>query len=449
MKHIHFFFAVMAAAIAASCGNPATADLNPGSTVKVKCPSENFRLTCQVMTDGTSAADLLFASDGSSGYEVRFHGGAIDGTIKTGSLTGIRNRYRSIVPDNEWFNFELAVRGKNISVKLNDIEVVCYTEPEKPFRINEYSGMLLGKGECYFKGSIGLTKVKDIKISTLPEGEKNPSDTLPPVDEQSDKVIRLQQQGFPVIDYHVHLKGGLTKEIAWGRSLNYGINYGVAPNAGEGGDGRMYATDEELYEYIDDVKLSPFLYGVQGEGRKWITTVKPETLSAFEYLFTDAMTIVDKKGKITRLYHPEEINLYGMNEEQYMDYIVDQTVKILTNEPADFYANPTYLPDAMQKDYEKLWTPERIDKVLDVLEKYHMALEINARYRIPSFDIIIRAKARGIKFTFGTNNMGADNLGRLEYCFEAIDSCGLKPDDIWFPSMSIRSTRKAVNYNNF
>lgn len=58
----------MAAAIAASCGNPATADLNPGSTVKVKCPSENFRLTCQVMTDGTSAADLLFASDGSSGY---------------------------------------------------------------------------------------------------------------------------------------------------------------------------------------------------------------------------------------------------------------------------------------------------------------------------------------------------------------------------------------------
>ena len=122
----------------------------------------------------------------------------------------------------------------------------------------------------------------------------------------------------------MHLKGGLTKEIAWGRSLNYGINYGVAPNAGEGGDGRMYATDEELYEYIDDVKLSPFLYGVQGEGRKWITTVKPETLSAFEYLFTDAMTIVDKKGKITRLYHPEEINLYGMNEEQYMDYIVDQ-----------------------------------------------------------------------------------------------------------------------------
>ena len=214
MKHIHLFFAVMAAAIAASCGNPTTADLNPGSTVKVKCPSENFKLTCQVMTDGTSAADLLFASDGSSGYEVRFHGGAIDGTTKTGSLTGIRNRYRSIVPDNEWFNFELAVRGKNISVKLNDIEVVCYTEPEKPFRINEYSGMLLGKGECYFKGSIGLTKVKDIKISTLPEGEKNPSDTLPPVDEQSDKVIRLQQQGFPVIDYHVHLKGGLTKEIA-------------------------------------------------------------------------------------------------------------------------------------------------------------------------------------------------------------------------------------------
>jgi hypothetical protein len=449
MKHIHLFLAIFLAAIAVSCGSPTTAELNPGTSVKVKCPSDNFRLTCQVMTDNTSAADLLFASNGTSGYQVRFHGGAIDGTTKTGSLTAIRNRYRSIVPDNEWFSFELAVRGKNISVKLNGTEVVCYTEPEKPYRINEYADMVLDRGDCYFIGDAGKVSVKDIKITSLPEGEKNPSDTLPPVDEQNDKVIRLQQEGFPVIDYHVHLKGGLTKEIAWGRSLNYGINYGVAPNAGEGGDGRMYATDEELYEYIDDVKDSPFLYGVQGEGRKWITTVKPETLNAFEYLFTDAMTIVDKKGNISRLYHPEEVKMYGMSEEQYMDYIVDQTVKILTYEPADFYANPTYIPESMQKDYDKLWTPERVDKVLDVLAKYNMALEINSRYRIPSFSIIKRAKERGIKFTFGTNNMGVDNLGRLEYCFEAIDSCGLTPDDIWFPSMSTRSSRKAVNYNNF
>ena len=131
-----------------------------------------------------------------------------------------------------------------------------------------------------------------------------------------------------------------------------------------------------------------------------------------------------------------------------MDHLVDQTIKILTNEPADIYANPTYIPDDMNNDYDKYWTDERVNKVLDVLEKYHIALEINARYKIPSLDIIRKAKERGIKFTFGTNNVD-DNFGKLEYCIEAIEKCNLTTDDIWFPSMSIRSSRPTVIYNKW
>lgn len=130
-----------------------------------------------------------------------------------------------------------------------------------------------------------------------------------------------------------------------------------------------------------------------------------------------------------------------------MDCIVDQTVKILTNEPADIFANPTYIPDDMNPDYARYWTDERVERVLDVLEKYDIALEINARYRIPSFEIIRKAKERGIKFTFGTNNVGA-SFGRLEYCVDAIEQCGLTPDDLWFPSMSVRRTRPVVIYND-
>ena len=87
-------------------------------------------------------------------------------------------------------------------------------------------------------------------------------------------------------------------------------------------------------------------------------------------------------------------------------------------------------------------------RVLDVLERYGIALEINARYRIPSFGIIRRAKQRGIKFTFGTNNVDAD-FGRLEYSLEAVEKCGLTADDIWFPAMSVRRGRPVVLYNKF
>lgn len=86
--------------------------------------------------------------------------------------------------------------------------------------------------------------------------------------------------------------------------------------------------------------------------------------------------------------------------------------------------------------------------MLDVLAKHHIALEINARYKIPSAKIVNMAKMRGIKFTFGTNNVNGD-FGRLEYALDVAETCGLTKDDIWFPSMSICAKRDFVPYNVF
>ena len=408
----------------------------------------NFILQGQAYTEKDAQASLLFHSDGTSGYEVLFRNGAIDGSRKTGSLSAIRNLYRSLAEDEEWFDFQIAVRNKNISIQINGTDVVCYTEPSNPYRTPDYANRLLSQGNIILKGIEGTTKFRHLQITPLDSTAQNPNDTLPPVDEQTDAIIRLQQQNFPVIDYHVHLKGGLTKEMAHALSMNYGINYGVAPNAGEGGVGRMLADDKEVYEYYEEVKPLPFLCGVQGEGRKWTATFSPEALGIFDYLFTDAMTIMDHKNRNSRIYRAEEVHYDGVTKEQYMEQIVDQTVKILTNEPADIFANPTYIPEDMQADYDKYWTDERIDRVLDVMQEHHIALEINPRYRIPSLKIIQMAKGRGLKFTFGTNNVDA-NFGKLEYCIEAIEQCGITPDDLWFPSMSIRRTRPVVIYNTF
>ena len=94
----------------------------------------------------------------------------------------------------------------------------------------------------------GQVKFTNVKLVPLADGVLNPADTMPPVDEQTDRAIRKQQIDFPVIDYHVHLKGGLTKELAHAMSLNYGINYGVCPNVGEGGVGRMFRSNEEALD---------------------------------------------------------------------------------------------------------------------------------------------------------------------------------------------------------
>ena len=422
--------------------------LTPADQWSAEGNYQNFQIQGQALTEKDAEASLLFHTDGESGYEVLFHNGPINGSRKTGSLSAIRNLYRSLAQDEEWFDFEVAVRGQNIAIKINGTDVVCYTEPKQPYRIDAYAKRLIGSGDIILQGKRGTVKFRNLAITPLEADAVNPNDTLPPVDEQNDAIIRLQQQNFPVIDYHVHLKGDLTKEIAHALSMNYGINYGVAPNAGEGGVGRMLADDKEVYEYFEEVKPLPFLCGVQGEGRKWTATFSQEALGIFDYLFTDAMTIMDHKNRNSRIYRAEEVHYDGVTKEQYMEQIVDQTVKILTNEPADIFANPTYIPEDMQADYDKLWTDERINRVLDVMKEHSIALEINPRYKIPSLKIIQMAKDRGLKFTFGTNNVDA-NFGKLEYCIEAIEQCGITTDDLWFPSMSIRKTRPVVIYNHF
>ena len=376
-------------------GNEIT--VTAGSTWFAEGEYENFILTGQALTGENAEAALLFHhTDGKSGYEVAFRNGAIDGTRKSGSLTSVRNLYRSLAEDGKWFDFEIAVRGHNIMIAINDTVVVCYTEPEHPYRTKEYAGRLLSRGSIALKGMSGDVTFRNLNMTRLEKDAVNEADTMPRIDEQNDAVIRFQQQNFPVIDYHVHLKGGLTKEMAHAMSMNYGINYGVAPNAGEGGVGRMLADDKEVYEYYNEVKDMPFLRGVQGEGRKWTATFSQKALGVFDYLFTDGMTIVDHKGRLSRIYRPEEVHYDGVTKEQYMDHLVDQTVKILTNEPADIYANPTFLPEELNAEYAKYWTDERIDRVL-----------------------------------------------------EAVDECGLTAEDLWFPTMSVRGTREVVLYNKW
>ena len=431
-----------------SCGSKEMA-ISEGSRHQFKGDYTNFVLSGEFQTEPGASACVAFHNDGTgSGYQVLLNGGPIDGTIKSGSLLHVRNLYRALEEEGEWTPLEVAVRGKNISVKIKGVDVVCYTEPAQPWRLPRYKKMRLGHGAVSLVGGKGTVRFKDMKLTKLPADATNPCDTLPPIDESTDRAIQLQQEDFPVIDWHVHLKGGLTAEMAHAMSMNYGINYGVAPNAGAGGVGRMLSNDEEVYEYFDEMKDMPFLRGVQGEGRKWTADFSSEALGTFDYLFTDAMTIVDQKGRIARIYRNEEVRPEGLSDQKYMDLIVDQTVKILTNEPADIFANAFFLPDFLNDRFDQMWTPERVAKVLDVMQENGIALEISARYMIPNEYIIREAKKRGIKFTYGTNNVDA-NFGRLEYSIDMTKKCGLTADDMWFPNLSTRASRPTVIYNHF
>ena len=388
----------------------------------------NFELTAEIMSMGGAAAELYFhtVSAGSgeqmAGYAVRLS----NNREKAGSLSGIRNLYFPFVSDNDWYRMKIKVTENRVEVFMNEVRVNEYVQPENPWRGEKATKRLLGEGTFALQAGQGNGQllIRSMSVTRLPEGEKT---GLPVEKDWDTRVTQLMGQGFPLIDYHVHLKGGLTLEQAVENSQKLGINYGIAPNCGLH---FPVTNDSSLFAYMREVKGKPIFRGMQAEGREWVTLFSPDAVSKFGYVFTDAMTFTDYRGRRNRIWMPEEV--WVDDKEKFMDQMVGKIEAIFSQEPVDIYVNPTVLPASIMAEYDLLWTKERMERVVRVLAENRIALEINARYKVPKAEMIKLAKAAGIKFSFGTNNTGSE-LGRLEYCLQMIGECGLTPDDIFIP----------------
>jgi len=230
-------------------------------------------------------------------------------------------------------------------------------------------------------------------------------------------------------DFHVHIKADLTLDEALRRSSADGIYYGIVIN---GGLSFPISTDAGLEAFLAEMRGKPAYVAFQAEGREWVRLFSKQTLEKFDYVFTDAMTWTDDSGKRMRLWIPDEVGTIA-DPQTFMDTLVSRAIGIFTNEPIDIYVNPTFIPAVLQKDYDRLWTPVRMQAIVDGLAANSIAMEINNRYRLPSAAFIKLAKHAGVKFACGTNNTGAADLGRNEYCIEMIRECGLQPGHFWMP----------------
>lgn len=362
------------------------------------------------------------------GYEIQVNN-SYRGSVKnperrkTGSVYNVRNVYYPLAKDNEWFTMRIKVLENFVEIFVNDVKVNEYVEPENTWRWKGGEEMKLSKGTFALQAhdENSTTYYKNIKVRALPTGKKKEVANK----DWDTTVTKLMKAGFPFIDFHVHLKGGLTVEEVVENSQKLGINYGIAPNCGLH---FPVTNDESLYKYMDKVAGSPTFKGMQAEGREWITLFSEEAIAKFDYVFTDAMTFTDSKGRRNRIWMPEEV--WVDDKQQFMDDLVSKIEAIFSQEPVDIYVNPTVLPAEIMGEYEQLWTKERMARVVKVLAENNVALEINARYKTPNSTMIKMAKEAGVKFAFGTNNTGRD-LGHLQYCLEMIVECGLSPNDMF------------------
>lgn len=233
---------------------------------------------------------------------------------------------------------------------------------------------------------------------------------------------------FPLTDLHIHLKGDFTIEDAAEKSKKENIRYGLAINCGLG---FPVHSDSQIDSALLSLKDYPQFYkGMQAEGREWVNIFSEKSINKFDYVFTDAMTFADSKGRRNKIWIKSQT--WIDNEEEFMDYLVSTIVKILSTEPIDIYVNPTFLPEQMSDRYDLFWTTERMDKVIAAARQNNIAVEINNRYRIPSEKFLARAKKAGIKFTIGTNNVDS-NFSGADYAVDMINKCRLSESDFFTP----------------
>jgi hypothetical protein len=238
---------------------------------------------------------------------------------------------------------------------------------------------------------------------------------------------------FKITDLHIHLKGKFTLDDAVKKSKAENIDYGIAVNCGMG---FPVHKDSQIDSVVALFKNYPQFYlAMQAEGREWVNNFSKESIEKFDYVFTDAMTFTDARGRRNRIWMPNET--WIDDEDQFMDYLVNTLVKILNTEPIDVYVNSTFLPAQMADRYDMFWTPARMDKVIKAAKDNNIAVEINNRYKIPSADFIKRAKKAGVRFTVGTNNSD-ENFSGSEYAIKMIKKCKLHESDFFLPVKKAR-----------
>jgi len=134
----------------------------------------NFEFKALVMTKPGSNSGIYFHTQYQEGgwpkygYEVQVNNSQEDWK-RTGSLYNIVNVRETYVSDDEWYTEYIKVEGKRVIVKINDIVVVDYTEPDNPQRGKGEGDRILNEGTFALQGHDPGSTVfyKDIMVKPL------------------------------------------------------------------------------------------------------------------------------------------------------------------------------------------------------------------------------------------------------------------------------------------
>lgn len=238
------------------------------------------------------------------------------------------------------------------------------------------------------------------------------------------------RRGIVLTDWHLHIRGGMTPQLAAAREEAWIVRSGALENHGREWEISDNATLSKFLDAVHAVKAGgrPLPAGIQVNDRDWFRQIDKDTLSKLDYVLADTMIMGERPdGRANRLWEPQEIP----DPEKWMEMYFEHNMRIL-DEPISILANPTYLPSCIAGKYDSLWTDGRMRKLIAKAVSRGIALEVQAESLFPRPKFLRMAKEMGAKFSFGTNNFDTRPKD-LSRWLEAIVWLDLGSSDIWAP----------------
>jgi len=380
----------------------------------------NFELEVELITQPECNSGVYFHTQyqetgfPEKGFEIQVNntargdGGYLE-RKKTGSLYGLRNMYMQLVPDLKPFQYNIAVRGKNVQIRLNGQLLVDYVEPTPPVvPAGGEKGRFLDRGtfalQCHNNGS--RAAFRRVRVRPLPDNlpAYTAAAPAPVADEVFRQIINIGRHNIPMVDYHAFLRDGMTLTQLLAKSRRDGLQYGLTALSSQ------VASAEAAEKWLSPYAGKPVFFALEAENPSWLKTVPRPAARRFHYVMAS-----------------------GKQPFTSIDSFLDNTIQRLDTEPIDLYTDVTYLPPPLEAQREQLWTEARTSRLIDALVRNKVAVEINTLHELPAKAFVDRAKQAGCQFGFGTGNQTAAQLKRCEYGLRLVEECKLDWKDFFAP----------------
>jgi hypothetical protein len=155
------------------------------------------------------------------------------------------------------------------------------------------------------------------------------------------------------------------------------------------------------------------------------------TTGKFDYVIGDIISFKNSRGQDVDILLDENIG----NRESFMDQYVKAIAEGLDKGGLNIWATATMLPKSLAGEYDKLWTIERMTKVIDAAKRNNVAIEVDNKLKLPSITFLKMAKEKGCLFSIG-GLFEENKMDEPDYFYEVIDQCKLTYKDIYIPGNS-------------